>query len=100
VLDLGVHLDPDFVVYRALPRLASTHPREALAVLRGMALTDAEGWGLHGAVDETREALKLVLLSEDADTRRDAVELVHLLGARGMTEFRDLAEDGSAEDAS
>jgi hypothetical protein len=93
VLDLGVHLDPDFVVYRALPRLASDHPREAVAVLRGMVLTDNEGWSLHGAVDETREALRLVLASEDADTRREAEELVHLLGARGMTEFRDLVAD-------
>jgi hypothetical protein len=104
VLDLGVHLDPDFVVYRALSRLASEHPREAVAVLRGMVLTDAEGWSLHGSVDETREALRLVLVSEDADTRRDAEELVHLLGARGMIEFRDLlsevADNGKAEDAS
>jgi len=93
VLDLRVHLDPDFVVYRALPRLASEHPREVVAVLRGMVLTDAEGWSLHGAVDATREALQLVLASDDADTRRAAEELVHLLGARGMIEFRDLVPD-------
>jgi len=100
VLDLDVHLDPDFVVYRALPRLASDHPREAVAVLRGMVLTDTEGWSLHGAVDETREALTSVLASEDAETRRDAEELVHLLGARGMTEFRDLVSVPTDSDPS
>jgi hypothetical protein len=93
VLGLGVHLDPDFVVYRALPRLISEHPRKGVAVLRGMVLTDTEGWSLHGAVDETREALSLALAGEDEDTRREAEELVHLLGARGMTEFRDLVPD-------
>jgi hypothetical protein len=90
VLDLGIHLAPSFVVYRALPRLASEHPREAVAVLRGMVLTDAEGWSLHGATDETREALRLALATEDDDTKSDTQQLVHLLGARGMTEFRDL----------
>lgn len=100
VLDLGVHLDPDFVVYRAFPRLASEHPREAVAVLRGMVLTDAEGWSLHGSVDETREALRAVLTSEDADARKDAEELVHLLGARGMTEFRGLLTDPPENDTS
>ena len=91
MLDLGVHLDPAFVVYRALPRLASEHPRDAVAVLRGMMVTDADGWSGYGATDEIREALRLALASDDADARRDAEEVVHLLGARGMTaEFRDL----------
>ncbi|HEX4114904.1 MAG TPA: hypothetical protein VHY18_03420 [Solirubrobacteraceae bacterium] len=93
VLNLGVHLNPNFVVYRALPRLASEHPREAVAVLRGMVLTDDQGWSLQGATDETRDALRLVLASDDEDTRSDAQQLVHLLGARGMTEFRDLVSD-------
>jgi len=93
VLELDVHLDPDFVVYKALPRLAPEHPREAVEVLRRMVLTDSEGWSLHGETDETREALRLVLTTDDANTRKDAEELVHLLGARGMTEFRDLVPD-------
>jgi hypothetical protein len=94
VLDLGVHLSPDFIVYKALPGLASEHPRDTVAVLRLMVLTDAEGWSLHGATDETRDALRLVLATDDEETRRDAQELVHLLGARGMTEFRDLVSNG------
>jgi hypothetical protein len=90
VLDLGVHLDPNFVVYRAVARLASEHPRKAVAVLRGMVVTDAEGWSLHGSADEARETLRHGLATEDVDARREVEELVHLLGARGMTEFRDL----------
>jgi hypothetical protein len=90
VLHLGIHLDPGFVVYRALPGLAAEHPREAVAVLRAMVLTDADGWSLHGNVDDARETLRLALVAENADVGRDIEELVHLLGARGMTEFRDL----------
>jgi hypothetical protein len=98
VLDLGVHLEPASVVYRALPRLASEHPPDTIAVLRGMMLTDTEGWSLYGSTDEIHEALRLALATNNADARRDAEDVVHLLGARGMTaEFRDLLPDGVAQ---
>jgi hypothetical protein len=90
VLELDVHLEPDFVVYRALPRLAPEHPREVVDVLRRMVLTDAEGWSLHGSTDEVREVLRMALTADNPDTRARAEALVHLLGARGMTLFRDL----------
>jgi hypothetical protein len=83
-----------------MPRLSSEHPREVVAVLRGMVLTDTEGWSLFGSVDEIRGALQAALAAEDADTPREAVRLVHLLGARGMTEFRDLATDAATGSSS
>jgi hypothetical protein len=101
VLDLGVHLDLGAVVYRALPRLAAEHPRDVVAVLRGMMLTDTEGWSVYGSTDEIHEVLRLVLASDDADARRDAEAVVDLLGARGMIDaFRDLvpgAGDGESQ---
>jgi len=90
VLDLGVYLEPDFTVYEALPRLASDHPGEVVEVLRLMVMTDPEGWSLHGSTDEVREALSTILATNDSDVRAQAEALVHLLGARGMTMFRDL----------
>ncbi len=94
VLERDVHLEPDFVVFGALPRLACEHPREAVEVLRRMVPTDAEGWSLHGSTDEVRETLGIALANDDAETRGRAEALVHLLGARGMTMFRDLVSDG------
>jgi hypothetical protein len=90
VLALGVHLEPDFVVYRAVQRLASDNPRQAIEVLRGMVLTDTEGWSISGSTDEVRAALAVALAADDAETRTQATTLIHLLGARGMTTFRDL----------
>ncbi|HUB35909.1 MAG TPA: hypothetical protein VL972_03730 [Solirubrobacteraceae bacterium] len=58
-----------------------------------MVLTDTEGWSLFGALDEIRAALRAALTTDDGDTKREAVALVHLLGARGMNEFRDLVSD-------
>ena len=90
VLALGAQLDPDHVVYQALPRLVVEFPREAIEVLRLMVVTDAEGWSVLGSVDEVRAAIATVLLGDDAHAQAEAVALINLLGAQGMKEFRDL----------
>lgn len=90
VLELGVPLDPDHVVYEALPRMTSEHPREVVEILRLMIVTDPEGWSILGSVDEVRQTLAAVLNSGDEQARSDATTVLHLLGAKGMTEFRDL----------
>lgn len=90
VLARGVYLEPDFIVYGALPRLAHEHPRLVAEVLHRMIETDPEDWSLHGSTDEVRETLSVVLDTGDADTSRRAITLIDLLGARGMTAFRDL----------
>jgi hypothetical protein len=90
VLALGIHLEPDFVVYRATARLASEHPRAASAVIRGMAVTDAEGWSIEGSLAEVRETLAKALASDVAEGRAEAEAVAELLGARGITALRDL----------
>ncbi len=90
VLELGVSLQPDFSVYKSLPGMADEHPREVVEILRLMITTDAEGWSVLGSVEEVRETLATVLGSGDESARSDAVAVLNLLGARGMSEFRDL----------
>jgi hypothetical protein len=90
VLELGVPLDPDHVVYNALPRMAGEHPREVVEILRLMIVTDPEGWSVLGSVDEVRQTLAAALDSGDEAARSDAIVVLNLLGARGMSEFRDL----------
>lgn len=90
VLELDVPLDPDHVVYEALPRMAGDHPREVIEILRLMIVTDPEGWSILGSVDEVRQTIATILDSGDEQARSDATAVLHLLGARGMTEFRDL----------
>ncbi len=90
VLRRGVGLEPDFAVFRELPRLAQDHADETLELLRRMVLADNEGWSVHGYTDEVREMLRIALANADARVRRDAEAVVDLLGARGMLEFRDL----------
>lgn len=93
VLELGVHLDPNHVVYEALARMAAEHPREVVALVRRMLTTDTEGSSVHGSVDRVRETLATALTSDDENARSDAIEVLNLLGGRGMSEFRDLMPD-------
>lgn len=96
VLELGIPLDPDHVVYDALPRMAGDHPREVIDVLRQMIVTDSEGWSVVGSVEEVRETIEEVLASGDGTARSDAIVVLNLLGARGMGEFRDLMPEKSS----
>jgi hypothetical protein len=86
----GIALDPDHVVYGGLPRMAATHPREVVEVLRLMIVTEPESWSVLGARDQVRETLAAALEAEDQTARKEALGVLNLLGARGMTEFRDL----------
>jgi hypothetical protein len=90
LLEQGIPLDPDHVVYDALPRLAGAHPGEVVEILRLMIITESERWSVLGSVDEVRQTLAAVINSGDKEARTAAVGVLNLLGARGMNEFRDL----------
>ena len=75
---------------------SATHPLTAY-LLRLMTVTESERWSVLGSVDEVRETLETVIDSGDSVARSAAVGVLNLLGARGMSEFRDLvplAADG------
>jgi hypothetical protein len=46
-----------------------------------------------GSVDKVRQTLATVLDCGDSDARWEAILVLNLLGAKGMTEFRDLISD-------
>ena len=95
LLRLGIPLEPDHVVYDALPRMAGGHPREVVEILRLMIVTGPEAWSVLGSVDEVREALGTVLGSGGEDAHADAILVLNLLGARGLSQFRDLMPTAS-----
>jgi hypothetical protein len=77
--------------------MAGEHPREVIEILRLMIVTESERWSVLGSIDEVRETLATVIDSGDSMARSAAVGVLNLLGARGMSEFRDLvplAADG------
>lgn len=91
VLRRGIHLDPNFVVFGALPSLAAEHPLEAVEVVELMAKTDGEGWAISGSEEEVRKVLTIALKTGGEAARR-ARTLIDLLGAEGMVSFGELLE--------
>jgi hypothetical protein len=90
LLGRDIALEPDHVVYDALPRLVGGHPREVIETLRLMIVTESERWSVLGSVDEVRQTLATAIDSGNEVARADAIAVLNLLGARGMSEFRDL----------
>jgi hypothetical protein len=52
------------------------------------------GTAVGGRRDEVRRTLSTLIESDDDAARRNATDVLHLLGTRGMTEFRDLLPRG------
>lgn len=92
LLEEGVHLDADFVVWESLTRTVDAHPTASVGVLRMMIQTDPNGWAVSGSEEPVRRILERALESGDPEARRRAKDAINLLGARGMHAFRDLAE--------
>ena len=89
VLRRGIHLDPNFVVFGALPSLSAEHPLEAVEVVELMAKTDAEGWAMRGSEEEVRKVLTIAL-DADGEPAKRARTLIDLLGAEGLVSFGEL----------
>ncbi len=93
VLGRGIPLDPDFSAYAALPRLAKSDPRSAVAVLRGMVETDRDRWAPLGSREEIRELLTFTLQNPDPAIRAETHHMIDRLIGLGLSDLRDLAEE-------
>jgi hypothetical protein len=99
VLEHRFPLSPEYVVYEGLARLAGDRPDEAVDVLRRMISANGDPWRVLGSVDRIRQTLQAVLASGSESARSDAIAVLDILGARGLSELRDLMpeDDGSYE---
>jgi hypothetical protein len=94
ILAQGLLLDPDHPVLEALARMAGYHPVEVVEVLRLMIINDSDNDGVLGSTAAVRATLFTLLAAEEEAVREEATAIVHLLGGRGFTEFRDLVGPG------
>ena len=92
LLEEGIHLEADFIVWEALTRTVETYPTATAGVLRMMIQTDPNRWSLSGSEETVRQILEKALESGDSEARRRAKDAINLLGARGMHGFRDIAK--------
>jgi tetratricopeptide (TPR) repeat protein len=92
LLEEGIHLEADFIVWEALTRTVETYPAASAGVLRMMIQTDPNRWSVSGSEETVRQILEKAIASGDPEARRRAKDAINVLGARGMHGFRDIAE--------
>lgn len=90
VLRLVGEIDADHLAAERLREAAAIEPLRAMTCMRLMVEGDKKGWGVIGWRDTARNAIASALSSADEEARRAAEDVVHALGARGYSEFREL----------
>ncbi len=63
---------------------------QAITALNLVARGDKEGWRIRFSDGEYREIIQKVMNGADAKAKEIATDLIHYLGQRGYTEYRDL----------
>jgi hypothetical protein len=90
VLRLAGSIEPDHLVVELLAELAASEPAKAVECLALIVEGDKDGWGVLSWPQHARNLLAAAIHSADETARMGAINLVHYLGARGYSEFRDL----------
>ena len=78
------------LVTKRMAEVLEHDPRRIVECVRTMIELDKEGWTVLGWRDEARTILGTALTKRDSTVREAALSVVHLLGAKGLKEFRDL----------
>ncbi|NLE46208.1 MAG: hypothetical protein GX620_15925 [Chloroflexi bacterium] len=89
VLAITSDVEADHLVAKRLAELAHTHPLDSIECLRLMSVSDPS-WRHLAWRQDMRSALVTAMQSEDEEAVRAAEELINLLGAQGILEYRDL----------
>ena len=80
----------DREVVGRLADLMSLRPKQAITCLRLMVEGAKESWRVQGWGNYLRKILQTAIQDPDHEIQQAAVQLIHLLGARGYSEFREL----------
>jgi hypothetical protein len=86
----GVLPEPDHLVVERLAKIANTEPLLAVVSLRRMIRNIREPWTVYSWQEPAREIAAAGLKSANEPTRDQSRLLVNELGARGLTDLRDL----------
>jgi len=93
VLRLVGKVDADRRVVERLAVLVVDMPRQTVKCLHRIVEGDEKRWNILGWREHARMILAAAIQGSDSEARQ-AVDLVHRLGARGYLDFRDLLQEG------
>ena len=86
-------IDHDYLVVSRLAEIANTDPVIAIRCLRLMLDRDRERGLILASADKVRDVLRVALASEQPGASQSAIDLIHILGAHGYREMRELLPD-------
>jgi len=89
-LRLSQKVEPGHLVVERLVDVFDTNPLGVVRCLDIMIRGDADEWGIYSWRDGAHNILSAAIRGEHQDVRNVAVDLIHWLGARGHSEFREL----------
>lgn len=81
------------MVIEYLAELATGMTSEAMDCLYLILSVDSDNWKVMGAEDKAKEIIRAALKSDNEPTRRQAADLVNLLGSRGLFHFGELLKE-------
>ncbi len=90
VLRIAGSIEPDHLVVERLAELSALMTAKAVECLALIVEGDKDGWAVLSWREHARNLLGGAIHSADQTARMRAINLVHYLGARGYSEFRDL----------
>ena len=83
-------IEHDYSVMIRLAEIADVDPSLAISCLRVMVDGDRERGIVLASADKVRDVLNAALESEQPGARQSAIDLIHILGAHGYIEMRQL----------
>ncbi|MBN1916310.1 MAG: hypothetical protein JW889_00255 [Verrucomicrobia bacterium] len=89
-LEVSGRVERAELVADSLAKLAPTMPAEAVRCLTLMVHGDKEGWHVGEWVSSVQTLLRVAIDSGNQAARKEAIDLVHCLGAHGFYGYRDL----------
>jgi hypothetical protein len=92
LLQIDCPPDPIWFVFSFLRRAAPIWPLRVTKALEDLGRLAAYGWELMDSNEDVKETLRACLSSDDSGAQAKALDLVHLLGAKGHASFRDLVD--------
>jgi len=90
-LELAGPPEASHLVLEKLEELAPDYPEQAVACLHALVERDEDNQYIYGWLGNAGGTLRAALSSGNQDAVRAARETVNLLGAKGFSEFRELA---------
>lgn len=80
-----------YLIFERLEEFAPSHVEQTAELLRLLVTQSSDPWNILGSERRIHKILETIMAQGDEESKEKGLEAMHLLGAQGLTEFRELA---------